>query len=469
MTNLPLAFFWSRNANRKEDQQKIPTTELSQTMVSISAGKRSHYARARWQQVIPHILWRKSTTLIFIAFLSLQSIRLTSKVTDAFLEAKQEVQVGSSMAWITKAQFKLDDRKRMLLSHNSSSTQTSLSGAQKKPHGGVHATSLRGGKAGSAPKTGDAPTPAATVNNTKTKTEKSEKTESTLQYCPWVTSGPRSSRCKELLEPHLTGKKHWFFLGDSNMYLTYKQIRIENEKMGWELTKEHTTGRCNYTDYYGLEKAHEWVFPNHSRLEGPVGIGYTAPKPWCSDLHWAFNQKIEKDGTSLEFLVCDFARDVETPSQTTATTQESIALYLSKAYPEKAENVCIANAGLHDMAIPGPYADKPYLLYVGNVQEYLGLLKEQCHVVVWVTIVSTKGDNRYPQMNPVVRRWNRAVLAMIQDVHPDVFVFDQFVESHEQEHVDNAHLTTEYYNQMGRFWKQFSDPTVADQAIDERQ
>ena len=393
-------------------------------------------------------------------------------MTDALLEARQEEQVGSSMAWITKAQFKLDDPQRMLLSRNSSSTQSSLSAAQKKLHDRVRATSLRGEEAKSSPKPRDAnvrPTTAATVNSTKTKKEKGENTESTLQYCPWVTSGPRSSRCKEMLEPHLTGKKHWFFLGDSNMYLTYKEIRIENEKLGWELTKEHTSGRCNYTDYYGLEKAREWVFPNHSRLEGPVGIDYIAPKPWCSDLHWAFNQKIEKDGTSLEFLVCDFARDVETPSRTTATTQESIALYLSKAYPEKAENVCIANAGLHDMAIPGPYADKPYILYVGNVQEYLGLLKEQCGVVVWVTIVATKGDNRYPQMNPVVRRWNKAVRTMIQDVHPDVFVFDQFVESHEQEHVDNAHMTTEYYNQMGQFWRQFSDPTVAEQAVAARQ
>ena len=117
------------------------------------------------------------------------------------------------------------------------------------------------------------------------------------------------------------------------------------------------------------------------------------------------------------------------------------------------------------MAIPGPHADKPYILYVSNVKEYLRLLKQRCAVVIWVTIIATKGDNRYPQMNGPIRRWNKAVLNMIRSDHPEVFVVDQFLESHDREHVDNAHLTTEYYNQFGNFWRQFSDSSLVLPAV----
>lgn len=270
--------------------------------------------------------------------------------------------------------------------------------------------------------------------------------------------GKKSAICKQLLSPFVRGKKHWFFLGDSNMYLLYKEIRQLNEAEGWNRTKEHTSGRCNYTDYYGLPKANKWVFPNYSNLEGPLGISYQPPEPWCSDLHWAFNQKMEKHGSSLEFLVSDFARDVETPSKTTTTTQETIALYLTTNYPEKKENVCITNTGLHDMAVPGPY-HLAQQLYVDNVQQFVGLLKRACGTVIWMTIAGTMDDPNWPQTNRRVKLWNDNVMKMIQTTYPDVFVVDHYDESRKWKHVDNTHMTLDYYLHLGRMWKDFSDPS----------
>ena len=336
----------------------------------------------RWQRVAAYIIRRKSILVILMVFLGVQSIRFASQVTTAHdaINGGTENNVGSSMA-----EFKSYDRQRVLLHNNSSlirvsrsglvqevinrvggggindgssqtairkvaaSNQASQKGTKQEPdgrvvHGGVK-DNTSAGRSKVEPRT------VLTKRDQTEEADSMEKSnpESVLQYCPWLTSGPRSSKCLGLLKHHVSEKKHWFFLGDSNMYLVYKQIRLENEGFGnsslgrgWELTKEHTSGRCNHTDYYGLEKASEWVFPEFTRLEGPVGIDHGKPPiPWCSDLHWAFNQKIEKDGTSLEFLVCDFARDVETPSQTTTTTQETISLYLAKNYPHRSQNVCV--------------------------------------------------------------------------------------------------------------------------------
>ena len=279
--------------------------------------------------------------------------------------------------------------------------------------------------------------------------------------CPWKARGPKAKeeQCKNLFKPRLEGKKRWFFMGDSNMYLMYKEIReIFEGQEGWVRTKEHKSGRCNYTDYFELPKAPKWVVPNYSLLEGPLGINYEPPKPWCSDLHWAFNQKMEKAGKSIEFIVSDFARDVETPSQTTATTQETIALYLGSNYPEKDQIVCITNTGLHDMAVPGPY-HLAQSLYVENVQRYLNLLRGVCGTVIWITIAGTMDDPNWPQTNRRITLWNDHVTKMIKSTFPDVFVLDHFEESRKWKHADNTHMWPDYYQHMGKMWRQFADPT----------
>jgi hypothetical protein len=55
-----------------------------------------------------------------------------------------------------------------------------------------------------------------------------------------------------------------------------------------------------------------------------------------------------------EFLVVEFARDVEAPSLTTRTTQETVAKYLQTNYSSSvSDTVWVANTGLHDMMVPG--------------------------------------------------------------------------------------------------------------------
>ena len=49
------------------------------------------------------------------------------------------------------------------------------------------------------------------------------------------------------------------------------------------------------------------------------------------------------------YLPVEFARDVEQPSPTTATTQESVGLYLK----QDPRDLCVVNAGTHDMQCTG--------------------------------------------------------------------------------------------------------------------
>ena len=174
---------------------------------------------------------------------------------------------------------------------------------------------------------------------------------------------------------------------------------------------------------------------------------------------------------TIEFIVSAFARDVEVPSLTTKTTQETIALYLQRSYstttPAAASStagkpaavavitttttsgtigsdggapsstlssavhntyhndknlVCIVNSGLHDMYIPAPKSNKNMsitkLHYIRNVKWYiydLLLGTARCNLVVWITISATMDLKKYKQRNRRVYGWNQAIISMIQE------------------------------------------------------
>ena len=174
---------------------------------------------------------------------------------------------------------------------------------------------------------------------------------------------------------------------------------------------------------------------------------------------------------TIEFIVSAFARDVEVPSLTTKTTQETIALYLQRSYstttPAAASStagkpaavavitttttsgtigsdggapsstlssavhntkhndknlVCIVNSGLHDMYIPAPKSNKNMsitkLHYIRNVKWYiydLLLGTARCNLVVWITISATMDLKKYKQRNRRVCGWNQAIMHMIQE------------------------------------------------------
>jgi hypothetical protein len=153
--------------------------------------------------------------------------------------------------------------------------------------------------------------------------------------------------------------------------------------------------------------------------------------------------------TLPKFLVVEFARDVETPSLTTGTTQETVAQYLKTNYSSSvSETVCVANTGLHDMMIPGITKD----IFIHNMRDYMGKLSESCGSVVWVTLGGTLDVEKYPQRMWRIRAWNDAVLALLKRDFPKVFIPDVFPKSLNTKHWDNTHFVPEYYKELAELF-----------------
>jgi hypothetical protein len=271
----------------------------------------------------------------------------------------------------------------------------------------------------------------------------------TRRYCAW---GETLSECQSVFAPSLKSKPQWFFLGDSNMWLMYDRLRKRKVKTGWKQTKRQH-GRCNHTEYYGLENPAVWVYPDHSKGEGPVGCCGKPMIPHCSDLHWAFNMRIEKKARMMEFLVVEFARDVETQTASTKTTQETVAKYLQQNYETK-KTVCVANTMLHDIAIPGISLE----VFISNLNDYIGLLERSCGIVIWVSTISSRDLEEYQQRIARLQKWNEAVIAMLNKSYPDVLILDVWqktVSMGWNGHADNMHMTTDYYLELAKFFDSF--------------
>jgi hypothetical protein len=267
------------------------------------------------------------------------------------------------------------------------------------------------------------------------------------RYCAWETS---LDDCKQLFSESLGNKRKWFFMGDSNMWLVYKVLRNRKVKEDQWQVQKIDYNRCNRTFYFGYELPEENVRPNFSLGEGPMHPTSLGMGPYCSDLSWAFNMRMGGDEQSFaEFLVVEFARDVEAPSLTTGTTQETVAKYLQTNYSSSvSDTVCVANTGLHDMMIPGITKG----IFIHNMRDYMGKLSESCGSVVWVTLGATLNLKKYPQRMWRIRAWNDAVLVLLELEFPNIFILDVFPKSLHTKHVDNTHFVTKYYKELAKLF-----------------
>ena len=352
-----------------------------------------------------------------------------------------------------------------------------------------------------------------------------------------VTSSASSSNkyyendCYSLFSKYtLQEKQHWIFLGDSNMNLLYQHLiqslndtalhrngerhnhtqrehKPDHKLKQLKFESHNNTDRCvrniskltSYMDEYldGPPPQHNvWIKPNYAYGEGPAAphyMSFDSQKPFlCHNLPAPYQkvqlellqrQPDQRQSKTIEFIVSAFARDVEVPSLTTKTTQETISLYLQRSYEARPSTnsgtssssshsssglVCVVNSGLHDMYIPGSNHRRHY---IRNVKWYiydLLLGRAHCSVVVWITISATMDQKKYKQRNYKVSSWNQAIINMIQNQTASrmneesregvntsfggiVLVLDVYNESHKTQHVDNAHLIDEYYQKLNTY------------------
>jgi len=266
------------------------------------------------------------------------------------------------------------------------------------------------------------------------------------------------------------------------------------------LTMRHTTypynisstrkaaRRCGFLDYCHLEKRSDWTLPatfpnptspspspspsnnnnnnNRSATQGQGPTEFGLHHHFCSDLAGFSNtlfQTDENEKNFMEFLVVEYASDVEQQTPHTNTTQETVSLYLAAQLKmqnlTRDDSVCVVNTGVHDQKLchqgrtSDADADNECLeLYVNNVKSYMKQLDPVCGNIVWLGITSVRGDSDQPQRNEVSLQWNRAVNASLARWYPtkSFFVDVWNVSSHATHRPnDNIHFEPEYYVPLG--------------------
>jgi hypothetical protein len=286
------------------------------------------------------------------------------------------------------------------------------------------------------------------------------------RYCEWNTT---LDACREMLSLHLNNKQIWHFYGDSTMKKTidglFRQFRQPNVEDRENLSNIQT-GSCRRRQAMNLMlqkhaeqpesimEAKNWTHPDPLKGEGPCHKGLE--KHLCTDCRGCISIMRGRSHTDyIEYLCIEFARDVELPTATTKTTQETLGLYLELL--NETGSVCVANAGLHDMAIdPAPSPE----LYASNVRNYIQLLSRGCETIIWHGISAVLGWPDRPQTNILIMEWNTAVYSMIANEHPDVFIIDVMHKSENSAHLDNVHLLDPYYHELSGMYSSFMHDVV---------
>eukprot|EP00037_Helgoeca_nana_P016689 m.156899 g.156899 ORF g.156899 m.156899 type:complete len:261 (-) comp23642_c1_seq1:167-949(-) len=228
-----------------------------------------------------------------------------------------------------------------------------------------------------------------------------------------------------------------------------------------------TVGRKRPPDtsqLFGLKPAVAWAKPNFTRGEGPVSFGLKHPRfQDCSGCNAQIltcplegpQSQCARQRTLITYFVVEFARDVESPTIVTNTTQETVVkamelrIQLEPLAPMP--TVCVVNAGLHDMAIPN-ITDS---VYCENVVWYLRLLQRVCDHTVWVqtTAVFLKWPHvgvLHPQRTDRIKLWNLLVeRAITLEFGRAVTIMDVFAASVRWPHEDNVHLNRHWYDALG--------------------
>lgn len=241
--------------------------------------------------------------------------------------------------------------------------------------------------------------------------------------------------------------KNILFLGDSTYskmagYLTQPWQAIFPTSAFFE-----KSGTCSRMQYYRLQ-AGTWVKPDYTKGEGPGSRGVQFP--FCGDCPDCKSGRINSGGRPYgwEYLFVDYARDVEQPTRTTKTSQETVALYLKNSpHPSR---LCVVNAGIYDMMLPGMTID----LFLGNLKDYLNLIAPSCQTIVWVTIGATNLPGG-PQRNENIQVWNTRIKEMLAQqtaLLPKLVYLDAWQASVKATNVDPIHKNDVHYRALGRLF-----------------
>jgi hypothetical protein len=277
--------------------------------------------------------------------------------------------------------------------------------------------------------------------------------------------------------------RRWIFLGDSTMsrlvtisplaeyLITEAPVKKACPQYQCETI---SAGRCDTIEKLKIPRPSYWVPPNFTRAEGPLQYGWE--NPFCHDCDGCnalllscstpeTGQWCILTNTSQAmfggYLPVEFARDVEIQSDEYITTQENVVKYMERdlntdeMIADFGHPICIVGAGLHDINIPEIQLEA----FLENVRWYLDLLSPVCDHVVWVSNNSPLTDE-YAQKK--TNEWNLAVRNLLMERDHTSFV-DVFAASVEYAHEDNIHMSSEWYNLLGKmFLKVVTGQSIAD-------
>ena len=154
-------------------------------------------------------------------------------------------------------------------------------------------------------------------------------------------------------------RRKMLFLGDSKMYYYRGYVETflwSQGKVMIETTNASVPRNCGLlTDYYGFQRAEDWIQPNRTRLEGPKGYGLKT-EHWCTDCGRCkaakrlFRQPFHGNEIEVEFVPLEFSRDREQQSTLARTSQENLGLYLAKD-GNYSDALVVFNTGIHEAGL----------------------------------------------------------------------------------------------------------------------
>lgn len=303
--------------------------------------------------------------------------------------------------------------------------------------------------------------------------------------CKW--SPHSSTECEKMIYYILWGgenkkkaqKRHtrWVFWGDSTISRLFFNIpsgllwqgdAVGNYPSNYTCQKFHGD-RCN-PNLFLDPNPHDFKWTKPDFLvhgEGPEAFGLQ--NPFCTDCSGCnsdfavceLSRSIDIHQTRQDkpfryggYFTIEFARDVELQSPNVRTTQEIMASFLRRKYntdalvEEFGLPVCVLSAGIHDMAIPNITTSK----FVANVKWYLGLLKGECSLFIWIANTAPKTDTHH-QKKEYIREWNEEVKNVLQTYFSECSVFiDVFNSSINWSYDDNIHMNSTWYASLGEMF-----------------
>jgi hypothetical protein len=313
--------------------------------------------------------------------------------------------------------------------------------------------------------------PVLGMNNETATVDEPNSMPNKKKICTWKPGS--DEECIKLISTGLLGPSvhQWKLFGDSTMGRLFREIhRMDSRtQQEWKSCQcqSKSSGRCNMALDFELEKRKPWIPPDKSKGEGPIVYGLK--NPHCMDCSGCSSRFVECNVScphfsTVSYFGVEFARDVEIQTKFANTTQENVALYLTRQQQRQAAmttsnqrglhdndkssgTVCVVNTGIHDVVL-----NLTVNTYVENVRWYLELLHPTvCQYIIWLYTTAPQTED-FLQKTSVLKKWNEAVPDMIaghNELSRSSVIIDHFEASRKWPHNDNVHLNQKFYKALG--------------------